>query len=184
MEQPTTNRTQDVFLSICQSFHMLPSKFLCCNQPDERSQPDNPPQRVRTGPCCAWLCSPGERVRRPSDPPCVLSTSERNAGGCCSSPSGGEDRWKSSVFPWPLPQTGWEISGVGASLQWGAIQDPWSHAASPRQLPEPGGRITSPDEPPCLSQEVFRSGTMLGYPKCVQTQCPARKNTISPFCWD
>lgn len=76
-----------------------------------------------------------------------------------------------------------EISGVTACGK-DAIQAPWSHAASPGQLLEPGGSITSPDELPRLSQEGFDGGTMLGCPKHVQTQCPAGKNPISPFCWD
>lgn len=38
--------------------------------------------------------------------PHVLGMSERDADDCCSSLTGGEDRWKSLVFPWPLPQTG------------------------------------------------------------------------------
>lgn len=64
-----------------------------------------------------------------------------------------------------------EISGVGASLQWECDPSP------PRQLPDPGGNITSPDEPPHLSREGFGSGTMIGCPKHVQIQCPARKKS-------
>lgn len=127
MEQPTTNRMRDAFLSVCQSFHMAPLKLVCSHQPDERSQPANPPRRVQTGPCCAQLCFPGARVKHPGRMRVPLQHPQHVQEGCQGllllSHRWGGQMEELGVPIASFPNYG-EVSGVCASPQWGYHPSP------------------------------------------------------------